>query len=139
MQSMDLPSAKHSDLPTMLAPITAAAAICGHCWEDTMHNLITTRTLIVVLAVTMAGCSSIRSRYDTAEQDWTVYPGIQRDGADMVGTLTGEVRPLWTSALVGPVLLADVPFSLVTDTFALPYDLYAIGTAGKNPSPPSAP
>ena len=82
---------------------------------------------MIVLAMTLSGCSSIRSRYDTAPEDWTVFPGIQRDGTDMVGTLSGEVRPLWTSALVGPVLLADVPFSLVTDTLALPYDLYEMG------------
>ena len=101
-----------------------------------MLNLITARTLLIVIAISMTGCSSIRSRYDTSAQDWTVYPGIQRDGTDMVGTLTGHVDPLWTSALVGPVLLADVPFSLVTDTFALPYDLYAINQAGKSQETP---
>ncbi|MEN9680129.1 MAG: hypothetical protein RLZZ627_22 [Pseudomonadota bacterium] len=97
-----------------------------------MHKPITARTLMILLALATAGCSSIRSRYDTAAADWTVYPGIQRDGSDMVGTLKGEVQPVWTSALVGPVLLADVPFSLVTDTFALPYDLYAMGQKGNN-------
>ena len=82
--------------------------------------------LIASALSTTIGCSSVRSRYDTPADQWTVYPGIQRDGKDMVGTLTGDVKPLWTSALVGPVLVADVPFSLVTDTFALPYDLYAM-------------
>jgi len=104
-----------------------------------MQKPITTRTVIILLALTMAGCSSIRSRYDTSAADWTVYPGIQRDGSDMVGTLKGEVQPVWTSALVGPVLLADVPFSLVTDTFALPYDLYEIGQKGKNKQASVAP
>ena len=107
-----------------------------------MHNPITARTLLVVLVVTLTGCSSIRSRYDTSAENWTVYPGIQRDGTDMVGTLSGEVKPEWTSALVAPVLLADVPFSLVTDTLILPYDLYEIGQKGKpeaSSSPKSQP
>lgn len=87
--------------------------------------------LWIIVAVALSGCSSIRSRYDTSPEDWTVFPGIQRDGSDMIGTLSGEVRPLWTTALVGPVLLADVPFSLVTDTVALPYDLYEMGNKNK--------
>ncbi len=96
-----------------------------------MHTPRTAFPLLIILAIALSGCSSIRSRYDTAPEDWTVFPGVQRDGTDMVGTLSGEVRPLWTSALVGPVLLADVPFSLITDTFALPYDLYEMGNKGK--------
>ena len=91
-----------------------------------MNNLIATRTLLAIMALAIAGCSSIRSRYDTPEENWTVYPGVQRDGSDMIGTFEGKVTPVWTSALVAPVLLADVPFSLVTDTLALPYDLYEI-------------
>lgn len=82
--------------------------------------------LMTCILATSIGCSSVRSRYDTPPENWTVYPGVQRDGQDMVGTLSGDVKPLWTSALVGPILVADVPFSLVTDTFALPYDLYAM-------------
>ncbi len=97
-----------------------------------MYTPITARMFMIFIAIWLTGCSSIRSRYDTTAEDWTVYPGIQRDGSDMVGTLSGDVRPVWTSALVGPVLLADVPFSLVTDTFALPYDLYAIGQKGQS-------
>lgn len=82
--------------------------------------------LMAGLLLMTTGCSSVRSRYDTPPEQWTVYPGIQRDGQDMVGTLSGDVKPVWTSALVAPVLVADVPFSLVTDTFALPYDLYTL-------------
>lgn len=105
-----------------------------------MYTPKTAIPLLILLAIALSGCSSIRSRSDMPPEKWTVFPGIQQDGSDMVGTLSGQVQPLWTSALVGPVLLADVPFSLVTDTLALPYDLYAMGNNGaapavKSPSP----
>ncbi len=105
-----------------------------------MYTPKTAIPLLILLAIALSGCSSIRSRSDMPPEKWTVFPGIQQDGSDMIGTLSGQVQPLWTSALVGPVLLADVPFSLVTDTLALPYDLYAMGDHGaapavKSPSP----
>lgn len=95
-----------------------------------MYTQKTAVPLFIVLAIALSGCSSIRSRSDMPPEKWTVFPGIQQDGSDMIGTFSGQVRPLWTSALVGPVLLADVPFSLVTDTLALPYDLYAMENNG---------
>lgn len=93
-----------------------------------MHRFNLVGLLLASLVLIGSGCSSVRSRYDTPPEQWTVYPGIQQDGKDMVGTLSGDVKPVWTSALVGPVLVADLPFSLVTDTFALPYDLYTLQT-----------
>lgn len=96
---------------------------------------LTTPMLMVMIAIALTGCSSIRSRNDTSAEAWTVFPGIQRDATDMAGTLTGKVQPLWTSALVGPVLLADVPFSLAMDTLALPYDLSEMGQKGKTQEP----
>ena len=99
-----------------------------------MYTQKTAVPLFIVLAIALSGCSSIRSRSDMPPEKWTVFPGIQQDGSDMIGTLSGQVRPLWTSALVGPVLLADVPFSLVTDTLALPYDLYAMENNGAAPA-----
>ena len=99
-----------------------------------MYTQKTAVPLFIVLAIALSGCSSIRSRSDMPPEKWTVFPGVQQDGSDMIGTLSGQVQPLWTSALVGPVLLADVPFSLVTDTLALPYDLYTMGNNGTAPA-----
>jgi uncharacterized protein YceK len=92
--------------------------------------------ITVVLSLSLlSGCSSVRSRIDTPESRWTVYPGIQRDGNDLITTVEGKLNPAWTGVLVGPVLVLDIPFSLVLDTLALPYDLYVISEpAEKFPS-----
>ena len=99
-------------------------------------------TIVLSLSL-LSGCSSVRSRIDTPESHWTVYPGIQRDGSDLVTTVEGKLNPAWTGILVGPVLVLDLPFSLVLDTLALPYDLHVISEPAEdlssNPNKQEAP
>ncbi|WP_020565303.1 YceK/YidQ family lipoprotein [Methylosarcina fibrata] len=95
------------------------------------------RWAVVILASSLAvGCSSIRAR--TEERDanqWTVYPGVRLDVAEM-GKLTGgeplpssganSSGPGWVKGMIGTILVFDLPFSGVFDTLVIPYDLYRI-------------
>lgn len=92
-----------------------------------MNKLNTSKIILILLALStsvISGCSSIRSRYDAPESHWSVYPGVQRDGSDLIDTFEGKTKPEWTSVVVVPVLLLDVPFSLILDTILFPYDAY---------------
>ena len=80
--------------------------------------------LLVVLMAELLGCSSIRSRVDRPDADWTVYPGVATDFQDLGGAFEGKLKgPAWTPIAVVPMLLADLPISAAFDTLALPYDL----------------
>ena len=88
---------------------------CFHC------------AMLTLIVVTMSGCSSIRSRTETQPEDWTVYPGVQRDGSDLLKAFEGNLKgPQWTMAFVVPFLIADTPCSVLLDTVALPYDVYLV-------------
>ena len=83
--------------------------------------------MLTLFVVTMSGCSSIRSRTETQPEDWTVYPGVQRDGSDLLKAFEGNLKgPQWTMAFVVPFLIADTPCSVLLDTVALPYDVYLV-------------
>lgn len=75
----------------------------------------------------MLGCSSIRARTETADEEWTVYPGIQQDVKDTSGLFSAKnPDPGWVKGLVTTMLVVDLPFSAVFDTVVMPYDLYRI-------------
>lgn len=97
------------------------------------YSTIILITIVLSLSL-LSGCSSVRSRVDTPESRWTVYPGVQRDGVDLVTTVEGKLNPAWTGVLVAPILVLDLPFSLVLDTLALPYDLYVISEPAEDTS-----
>jgi uncharacterized protein YceK len=79
---------------------------------------------IVLLSVLAAGCSSIRARTETPESEWKTYPGVRQDVKEMSEIFRGErLQPAWLNGLVTFMLIVDLPFSSVFDTFALPYDL----------------
>ena len=80
---------------------------------------------LTLTALLNTSCSSIRSRTERPADQWTVYPGVQRDIADLEAAFEGKFKgPAWTAAVVTPFLLADLPFSAAFDTLALPYDGY---------------
>lgn len=87
----------------------------------------------IVLVIAFAdGCSSIRARTEILENDWAVYPGVRQDVKEMGGIFKGErSAPGWVNGLVTSVLVFDLPFSAIFDTFVLPYDWYRI----RNPRP----
>lgn len=84
---------------------------------------------VVLLGIFISACSSIRARTATPSADWTVYPGVQQDVREMGEILSSQRdEPVWIKGLVTAILMVDLPFSAVFDTFATPYDLYRIYT-----------
>lgn len=80
--------------------------------------------VIVLLGVLATGCSSIRARTETLESEWKIYPGVRQDMKEMGEIFRGErPRSAWLNGLVTFMLIVDLPFSSIFDTFALPYDL----------------
>jgi uncharacterized protein YceK len=85
--------------------------------------------VVVLMSFLMFGCSSIRARTETPDKEWTVYPGIQLDVKETGELFSSEhSEPDWIKGLVAVILIADLPFSAVFDTFVAPYDLYRIYT-----------
>ena len=75
----------------------------------------------------VSGCSTVRARTEMPSDDWKVYPGIRRDVTDLEDAFAGKLKgPAWTTTMVVPILVGDMPFSTVVDTGALPYDIYRI-------------
>jgi uncharacterized protein YceK len=85
--------------------------------------------VVVLMSFLMFGCSSIRARTETPDKEWTVYPGIQLDVKE-TGELFSNERsePDWIKGIIATILIADLPFSAVFDTFVAPSDLYRIYT-----------
>lgn len=82
---------------------------------------------LVLTALLGAGCTSIRTRTELPATNWTLYPGIQRDAADLGDAFEGKLKgPAWTPVMVVPILVIDLPFSALLDTVALPYDIYRV-------------
>ncbi|HYE34050.1 YceK/YidQ family lipoprotein [Methylocaldum sp.] len=80
--------------------------------------------VIVLLSVLATGCSSIRARTETPATEWKIYPGVRQDVKEMGEIFSGErPQPGWLNGLVASILIFDLPFSSVFDTFVLPYDL----------------
>ena len=100
--------------------------------------------VVVLMSFLMVGCSSIRARTETPDKEWIVYPGIQLDIKE-TGKLFSNERsePDWIKGVIATILIADLPFSAVFDTFVAPYDLYKIytpkysGEANELSRPPS--
>jgi uncharacterized protein YceK len=92
---------------------------------------------VAVLVIVIGGCSSVRSRTEMATDDWKVYPGVRRDFSDLDDAFAGKLKgPDWTPAMVGPILVGDIPFSSLVDTAALPYDIYRVENKPDEPSQP---
>lgn len=87
--------------------------------------------VIVLVIALAAGCSSIRARTEILENEWAVYPGVRQDAKE-IGEIFGGERSAsaWLNGLVASVLIFDLPFSAVFDTFVLPYDWHRV----RNPS-----
>jgi uncharacterized protein YceK len=85
--------------------------------------------VVVLLGILASGCSSIRARTETLHQGWMVYPGVRQDIKELDEVFSGE-RPesAWVNGLVASMLVLDLPFSTVFDTFVLPYDLNRVYT-----------
>ena len=61
-----------------------------------MKNDIGRWALVVFMSFLMIGCSSIRARTETADKEWTVYPGIQLDVKDTGELFSGKnSEPYW--------------------------------------------
>ena len=83
--------------------------------------------VVVLTSFLIIGCSSIRARTETPDKEWIVYPGIQQDVKETGELFGGErTEPDWIKGVIAAILIADLPFSAVFDTFAAPYDLYRI-------------
>lgn len=81
--------------------------------------------VVVFVTALTAGCSSIRARTEILENEWMVYPGVRQDVKEMSDIFGGErSAPGWLNGLVTTVLVFDLPFSALFDTFVLPYDLH---------------
>lgn len=88
------------------------------------YSKVIALSILLVLMAGDSGCSSIRSRVDRADADWTVYPGVATDFSDLGSAFEGKLKgPEWTPVVVVPMLLTDLPISAAFDTIALPYDL----------------
>ena len=75
----------------------------------------------------VSGCTTVRARTEMPSDDWKVYPGIRRDVTDLEDAFAGKLKgPAWTTTMVVPILVGDMPFSTVVDTGAFPYDLFRI-------------
>ncbi len=86
-------------------------------------------SVVVLLGILASGCSSIRARTEILDKGWMAYPGVQQDAKEMGEIFSGErPEPGWINALVASILIVDLPFSVVFDTIAAPYDLYRIYT-----------
>jgi uncharacterized protein YceK len=101
--------------------------------------------VIILISFFIIGCSSIRARTGIPDQEWTVYPGIQRDLKETGELFSGKrPEPDWVKGLIAAILIADMPFSTVFDTAVVPYDVYRIytlkrlGEVSKPSSQPSA-
>ena len=92
---------------------------------------------VVVFVMALAtGCTSIRARTEVLENEWTVYPGVRQDVKAMSDIFGGErAAPAWLNGLVTTVLVFDLPFSALFDTFVLPYDLHRSGSASASEMP----
>jgi uncharacterized protein YceK len=97
--------------------------------EKAMKYDIGKWAVIVFMSFLMFGCSSIRARTETADKEWTIYPGIQLDVKE-TGELFGGKRsePDWIKGVMATIYIVDLPFSTVFDTVVMPYDLYRIYT-----------
>jgi len=85
--------------------------------------------VVVFMSFLMSGCSSIRARTETPDNEWTVYPGIQQDVKETGELFSGESSESdWIKGLIATILIFDLPFSAVFDTVVVPYDLYRIYT-----------
>ena len=85
---------------------------------------------LALLILAGSGCTSIRARTELPPADWTLYPGIRRDMADLGDAFEGKLKgPVWIPVVVAPMLITDLPFSAVLDTVALPFDLYRMDQA----------
>jgi uncharacterized protein YceK len=84
---------------------------------------------LLFLSLFSVGCSSIRARTATFNDEWTVYPGVQQDVKE-IGEIFGGERPdpTWINGLVTSILIVDLPFSAIFDTLVAPYDVYRIYT-----------
>jgi uncharacterized protein YceK len=90
-------------------------------------------SMLIILALMTqlgTGCTSIRARTELPAADWTLYPGVKRDVSDLGDAIEGKLKgPGWIPVVVVPMLVADLPFSTVMDTCALPYDVYRVHQA----------
>jgi uncharacterized protein YceK len=110
-----------------------------------MKALAYTRASILLAAITYSGCTSMSNRFHTCETNDVaccvspirvahyIYPGTQSD-------LRSLAIPVWSSGdacydgvtrTYYPLVLIDLPFSLVADTVFFPYDAYMVTLGGK--------
>jgi uncharacterized protein YceK len=98
-----------------------------------MKQRLLLRSLLLTTLLA-SGCTSIRTRTELPAADWKIYPGVQRDVADLGLAFEGKLKgPAWTPVMVVPILIADAPFSGALDTLALPYDLYRLEAEPETP------
>ncbi|MGJ0485979.1 MAG: YceK/YidQ family lipoprotein [Methylomicrobium sp.] len=83
--------------------------------------------VVVLLSIGMFGCSSIRARNETPNQEWAVYPGPRKAVSEM-GDIFSSRRsePDWIKGLITAILVVDLPITTVFDTVVAPYDVYRI-------------
>jgi uncharacterized protein YceK len=95
--------------------------------KESMKSTIGRWMTVVFISCHILACSSIRARTETLDENWTVYPGIQRDVKDVRGVFCGKSSdPVWAKGMITTLLIIDLPFSAVFDTVVMPYDLYRI-------------
>ncbi len=86
--------------------------------------------VMILLGFLMSGCSSIRARTDTADNKWSVYPGVQLDVKETGKLFSSESSdPVWIKGIMTVIYTADLPISTVFDTAVAPYDIYQSQTA----------
>lgn len=83
--------------------------------------------VVVLLSIDLFGCTSIRARNETPNQEWKVYPG-PRKAVNEMGDIFSSRRsePDWIKGVITAILVVDLPITTVFDTVAVPYDVYRI-------------
>lgn len=83
--------------------------------------------MVILLGAAMLGCSSIRARNETPNEEWMVYPGTRKDVEEMGEIFKGErAEPGWIQGIITTMLIIDLPISTTFDTVVVPYDVYRI-------------
>jgi len=83
-------------------------------------------SIVTALVMGATGCGSLMAR-KAPNPGLGPYPGLR-----MMIALKNEKKPHWTTAIVYPLFVVDLPLSFEFDTVLLPLDILASISKGKD-------